>query len=123
MTGFGKAIVECGNKKIVVEVKSLNSKQLDVNLRLPNLYKEKDIEIRNIIKTFLERGKVDMTITFDEMETERAVSVNQAVVMQYFQKLFGAHIPLQILRLPISRLCQAVKNNNSQRKIHKHRAH
>ena len=71
MTGFGKATVECGTKKIVVEVKSLNSKQLDINLRLPNLYKEKDIEIRNMMKLALDRGKVDMMIHFDETENEK----------------------------------------------------
>lgn len=87
MTGFGKATVECGNKKIVVEVKSLNSKQLDVNLRLPNLYKEKDIEIRNMIKLALDRGKVDMIIYFDDAEAEKEVSVNQTVVSQYFQQM------------------------------------
>ena len=47
MTGFGKATVDCGTKKVIVEVKSLNSKQLDINLRTPSIYKEKDIEIRN----------------------------------------------------------------------------
>ena len=46
MTGFGKATVDCGTKKVIVEVKSLNSKQLDINLRTPSIYKEKDIEIR-----------------------------------------------------------------------------
>ena len=50
MTGFGKATVDCGTKKVIVEVKSLNSKQLDINLRTPSIYKEKDIEIRNMIK-------------------------------------------------------------------------
>ena len=87
MTGFGKATVECGTKKIVVEVKSLNSKQLDINLRLPNLYKEKDIEIRNMMKLALDRGKVDMMIHFDETENEKEVAINQAVVSQYFQQM------------------------------------
>ena len=62
MTGFGKATVDCGTKKVIVEVKSLNSKQLDINLRTPSIYKEKDIEIRNMIKNVLERGKVDVYI-------------------------------------------------------------
>lgn len=57
MTGFGKATVDCGTKKVIVEVKSLNSKQLDINLRTPSIYKEKDIEIRNMIKNVLERGR------------------------------------------------------------------
>ena len=53
MTGFGKMTIETGYKKIVIEVKSLNSKQLDINLRIPNLYKEKEMEIRNLIKNWL----------------------------------------------------------------------
>ena len=96
MTGFGKATVECGNKKVVVEVKSLNSKQLDINLRLPNLYKEKDIEIRNLIKLYLERGKVDMVIYFDDSETEKEIAINRAVVSQYFQQMLDVASSLGI---------------------------
>lgn len=87
MTGFGKATVDCGAKKVIVEVKSLNSKQLDINLRTPSLYKEKDIEIRNMIKNVLERGKVDMFISFDSAEDEKDVAVNQSVVKQYFNQM------------------------------------
>lgn len=87
MTGFGKTTVETGNKKIVIEIKSLNSKQLDLNLRIPNLYKEKEMEIRNMIKEQLERGKVDMCIYFDNSEIDKDVQINQSVVMQYFNKM------------------------------------
>ncbi len=87
MTGFGKATVESGNKKIVIEVKSLNSKQLDLNLRLPNLYKEKEMEIRSMVKDRLERGKVEMNVYFDNSEGERTVSINRSVVMQYFNQM------------------------------------
>lgn len=87
MTGFGKTTVESGNKKVVIEIKSLNSKQLDLNLRIPNLYKEKEMEIRNIIKEQLDRGKVDMCIYFDNAETDKDVSINKAVVMQYFNQM------------------------------------
>ena len=59
MTGFGKATVDCGTKKVIVEVKSLNSKQLDINLRTPSIYKEKDIEIRNMIKIYASGAKPD----------------------------------------------------------------
>ena len=71
MTGFGKATVSCGAKKIVVEVKSLNSKQLDISLKTPTLYKEKDIEIRGLIKERLDRGKVDMFVYFDNDAEEK----------------------------------------------------
>ena len=87
MTGFGKATVDCGTKKVIVEVKSLNSKQLDINLRTPSIYKEKDIEIRNMIKNVLERGKVDVYIYFDNAEDEKDVAVNQSVVRQYYNQM------------------------------------
>lgn len=87
MTGFGKTTVESGNKKVVIEIKSLNSKQLDLNLRIPNLYKEKEMEIRSLIKEQLDRGKVDMCIYFDNAESDKDVSINKAVVMQYFNQM------------------------------------
>lgn len=87
MTGFGKATVESGEKKIIVEVKSLNSKQLDINLRMPNLYKEKEMEIRNLVKNWLERGKVDVCIYSDNSESEKEVSINREVVGQYFRQM------------------------------------
>ncbi|MGL5682479.1 MAG: YicC/YloC family endoribonuclease [Marinifilaceae bacterium] len=87
MTGFGKATVECAGKKIVIEVKSLNSKQLDINLRIPNIYREKDIEVRNKIKNKLERGKVDMSIYFDQTESPRETAVNTSAVNQYYQQM------------------------------------
>lgn len=87
MTGFGKATVESGDKKIIVEVKSLNSKQMDIGLRMPNLYKEKEMEIRNMIKNCLERGKIDMAIYFDNADTDKEVAINQSVVEQYFRQM------------------------------------
>lgn len=87
MTGFGKATVESGDKKIIIEVKSLNSKQLDINLRLPNLYKEKEMEIRNLIKNYLERGKIDMTICFDNADSDKEVAINSVVIKQYFRQM------------------------------------
>lgn len=96
MTGFGKATVDYGTKKVIVEVKSLNSKQLDINLRTPSLYKEKDIEIRNMIKNVLERGKVDMYIYFDNAEDEKDVAVNQSVVKQYYNQMLEVSSSLGI---------------------------
>lgn len=96
MTGFGKATIESGDKKLVVEVKSLNSKQLDINLRTPNLYKEKDIEIRNLIKNYLDRGKVDVCIYFDHSDADKDVAINKPVVMQYFSQLMEVAASLGI---------------------------
>lgn len=87
MTGFGKATVESGEKKVIIEVKSLNSKQLDINLRMPNLYKEKEMEIRNLIKNYLERGKVDVCIYSDNSESNKEVAINRDDVEQYFKQM------------------------------------
>lgn len=87
MTGFGKTTVEFRNKKIIIEIKSLNSKQLDLNLRIPNLYKEKEMEIRGLVKERLDRGKVDMVICFDNAESEKDVVINRSVVTQYFNQM------------------------------------
>ncbi len=84
---FGIATVDFWTKKVLAEVKSLNSKQLDINLRTPSIYKEKDIEIRNMIKNVLERGKVDVYIYFDNAEDEKDVAVNQSVVRQYYNQM------------------------------------
>lgn len=89
MTGFGKTTVEVGNKKVIIEIKSLNSKQLDLNLRMPNLYKEKEMEVRGMVKEWLDRGKVDMCIYFDNSETDKEVQINRAVVAQYFNQMLA----------------------------------
>ena len=89
MTGFGKTTVETGTKKIIIEMKSLNSKQLDLSLRIPNLYKEKEMEIRGMVKDKLERGKIDMCIYFDNSETDKDVMINSSVIMQYFNQMLA----------------------------------
>ena len=110
MTGYGKAIAETPQKKITVEIKSLNSKQLDINTRLPWLYKEKEIEIRNMISQGLERGKVDLAISFDNVDEEFIPVINRAAVKNYFAQLkeisdeleidFNDDILATIMRLP-----------------------
>ena len=79
--------IENGNRKVVIEIKSLNSKTLDLNLKMPNLYKEKEMEIRNIVKEQLDRGKVEMCIYFDNTESDKDVTINKPVVTQYFNQL------------------------------------
>lgn len=87
MTGFGKATCEYGNRKIVVEIKSLNSKQLDVSTRIAPLYREKDIEIRNELSQQLERGKIDFALYLDSANKESATLINQAVVESYYNQI------------------------------------
>lgn len=87
MTGYGKAIAETPQKKITIEIKSLNSKQLDINTKLPWLYKEKDIELRNLINQKLDRGKIDFNIYFDVHEDEFIPVINKSIVKNYFNQL------------------------------------
>lgn len=87
MTGYGKAIAETQQKKITIEIKSLNSKQLDINTKLPWLYKEKDLEIRTLLSQKLERGKIDFTIYFDNLDAELIPVINKTIVRNYYNQL------------------------------------
>jgi len=87
MTGFGKATCEYNNKKIVVEIKSLNSKQLDISTRISGNYRDKDIEIRNEISQQLERGKIDFVMYIDNSGKESGTTFNQTVIESYYQQI------------------------------------
>jgi len=87
MTGYGKAIAETLQKKVTIEIKSLNSKQLDLNTKVPWLYKEKEPEIRNIISQKLGRGKIDLSIYFDIIEDEGIPVINKAIVKNYYNQM------------------------------------
>lgn len=110
MTGFGKASIELPNKKITIEIKSLNSKQLDLSVRMPNIYKEYELQIRNLISQNLERGKVDFSIYIENTSKETTSQINQTILESYYlqikessQKL-GIDVPSDwfqvLLRLP-----------------------
>ncbi len=86
MTGFGKATNIHGNVKISVEIKSLNGKQGDVNLRVPIKYKDKEIILRNALLNSLYRGKIDAIITV-EGDSETNVKLNKALIKEYYQQL------------------------------------
>jgi uncharacterized protein (TIGR00255 family) len=87
MTGYGKAECELSLKKITIEVKSLNSKQLDLNTRVPGVYREKDLELRKEISEKLIRGKIDFSIYAESMGTESNAAINAAIVKNYFSQL------------------------------------
>lgn len=87
MTGFGKASCEFGNKKIVAEVKSLNSKQPDISTRISGMYREKEIELRNKISQALERGKIDFSLYIDNSSSESVVQINKTVVESYYNQI------------------------------------
>ena len=88
MTGYGKATVELPDKKINVEIKSLNSKAMDLSARIAPLYREKEIEIRSEISKILERGKVDFSIWIEKKDAEQlATPINQELVEAYYKKI------------------------------------
>ncbi|MCM1093974.1 MAG: YicC family protein [Bacteroides sp.] len=83
MTGFGKAVATIPNKKITVEIKSLNSKQLDITSRVPAAFREKELDMRNLIASRLERGKVDFQIYSESIGAETTVSLNIPLMAAY----------------------------------------
>ena len=87
MTGYGKTVVAYKGKKINVEIKSLNSKQLDLTTRIAPLYREKEMEVRQIIAERLQRGKVEFALWIEKDATAEAVPVNTALMQNYFQQL------------------------------------
>jgi uncharacterized protein (TIGR00255 family) len=89
MTGYGKAVVAYKDKKINAEVKSLNSKQLDLQTRIAPLYREKEMDIRQMIAAELERGKVDFSLWIEKDTGVDATPVNAALVENYYQQLKG----------------------------------
>ena len=110
MTGFGKATAELSNKKITVEVKSLNSKQLDLSVRIPSVYKEQELNVRSLIARRLERGKVDFAIYIENTSKETTSQINQNVLEAYYNQIknssekLGVAVPADwfqvLLRLP-----------------------
>ena len=110
MTGYGKAVTVFGDKKINVEIKSLNSKAMDLSTRIAPLYREKEMEIRNLIAQTLERGKVDFSIWVEKDAAESATPINTALVENYYNQIKTisetCHIPLPedwfatLLRMP-----------------------
>ena len=90
MTGFGKGIAELPNKKIIVEIKSLNSKQLDLSTRIPSLYREKEMEIRSEVARRLERGKVELSVRVENIVAESSSHINMSVLQSYYQQIVNA---------------------------------
>lgn len=87
MTGYGKTILQLPNKKLTIEVKSLNSKNLDLNTRMPSIYREKELDIRKLIASQLVRGKVDFSIYLEITGEETSTQLNIPVVKQYIKQL------------------------------------
>ncbi|CAM4079590.1 YicC/YloC family endoribonuclease [Gillisia limnaea] len=87
MTGFGKSLLQLPSKKITVEIKSLNSKSLDLNARIPGQYREKELQLRTLIANSLTRGKVDFSLHVEVTGEETTAAINPAVVKNYIRQL------------------------------------
>ncbi len=87
MTGFGKASGSHQSKKVTVEIRSLNSKSMDLNVRMPQRYKELDADIRKHVSSGLSRGKVDVSLSMDSIGEDSSVSINQALAKKYYEEL------------------------------------
>ena len=106
MTGFGKAEFEINNKKITIEIKSLNSKQSDINTRLPQIFREKEIDIRREINERLIRGKIDISVYSESLGDTGSAVINSGIVKSYFSDLSQISHDLE---LPVNeRLLQIV---------------
>ncbi|WP_299337723.1 YicC/YloC family endoribonuclease [uncultured Psychroserpens sp.] len=87
MTGYGKSVLQLPTKKISIEIKSLNSKNLDLNTRMPSMYREKELEIRKLIASKLVRGKVDFSLYMEITGEATSSHINKTVVNQYMKQL------------------------------------
>jgi uncharacterized protein (TIGR00255 family) len=87
MTGYGKAFAELPGKKLLIEIKSLNSKGLDLSIKLPGSFREKEMEVRTLLSQRLERGKVELYITSEKSADMPAYSINKSLFLQYYGEL------------------------------------
>jgi uncharacterized protein (TIGR00255 family) len=119
MTGYGKSIADTALKKISIEIRSLNSRSLDLNTRLPWVYKEKETEIRNLVSQKLDRGKIDLSINFDNLDSEVIPVINKNIISNYYRQIkeiatdLGTDIDNQILTT-IMRLPDALKTEKPE---------
>ena len=87
MTGFGKSLLQLADKKIIIEIKSLNSKAIDLNTRIAQAYKEKELTLRKLISDTLERGKIDFTLTVENTSSSSTSTLNAPVIRGYIEQM------------------------------------
>ena len=87
MTGYGKAVAIAGGRKVIVEIKSLNSKAMDISARIPQAYRERELDIRSRITAKLERGKVDFSIYFDQTQQTAQQTIDTALFSAYLEQI------------------------------------
>ena len=118
MTGYGKAVLQLPTKKVTIEIKSLNSKNLDLNVRIPSYYKEKELSVRKKLASALVRGKVDFSIFVEMTADETSTTVNKSVVKQYIEQLkntveTGRASDVELLKMAI-RMPDALKTEREE---------
>jgi uncharacterized protein (TIGR00255 family) len=106
MTGYGKAVLQLPTKKVTIEIKTLNSKNLDLNVRIPSYYKEKELAVRKKLASSLVRGKIDFSIYVEMTSDETSTQVNKSVVKQYIEQLrntlfVGSNDDVELLKMAI----------------------
>jgi len=103
MTGYGKSVLQLPSKTISIEIKSLNSKTLDLNMRIPSMYRAKELNLRKLIASKLHRGKVDFSLFFENTGGETFAKVNPKVVKKYMSQLeeLAAGDPMHLLQMAI----------------------
>ena len=110
MTGFGKALCECQNRNITIEIKTLNSKQIDINARIPNGYRDKEPQMRSLISSRLQRGKIDFSVNVEITGEASNYKINKPLALKYYSELkelsadlnetdFSDFLPL-LIRMP-----------------------
>ena len=113
MTGYGKAEVQLENKKVTIEIRSLNSKNLDINARFPTLYKEKEMEVRKWLSGELLRGKIDLVLFAETTGEETYTRINKGVVESYLEQLEGIRKEADILSIAM-RLPDVLKTEREE---------
>jgi len=96
MTGYGKAECELKDRKVTIEIKSLNSKNLDIYAKIPGLYRQKELEIRNSISKTLQRGKVEIVLYYEVTDDKKGTTINSGVVKNYYNQLKSIATDLSI---------------------------
>lgn len=113
MTGYGKSEVQLKNKKITIEIKSLNSKNLDINARFPTIYKEKEMDVRKWLSRELLRGKIDIVLMAETTGEETSTRINKGIVEGYLRQLEGIRKEADILSIAM-RLPDVLKTEREE---------
>ncbi len=96
MTGFGKVTADLGSRTANIEIKCLNSKQADLYIKLPSLYREGENQVRNELSKTLQRGKIELSVWFESTGNERNVTINQAIITDYIEQLKAMEPAVQV---------------------------